>query len=603
MKKRLITPGALCAFLLLGTSLITFASVEPLFHENPTQLPDLREKYDQLCGYNTSAQTVDLADLNADGLKDIVIGLWCGVPPGTVKTGLPTVGALVALTQKADKTFIDSTMSLFGSELVTIEKPFENVVYDFNADGYDDIFMTMSREDGRYYPWDVADNILNAVIMSNGDGTYSLVRTGCTQPCGTGYLVHEMDNEVGGIDVVMAPIGYGGSREVWRHAGTWRNVSTLADGIATGAMAFFKRTSAELASLRLAVSYKSDGASGVRLFERSDPLTDWTQVDAWITSIENIFSSNVTNWNGDVSLWQVTLSEGKYYSGGSFEYGCELAAQADTSLNLVYLQTGYELDDYVEGMDLIEGQGMEWIYKLFGFAATDTSLTRVPILLQASVDLTDRPYRLICEDVNSDGREDIVVSTWGYEAHPHVYINTGQNKFSLVREEVWPPMGDALKNAQPVYADVDGDGIPDVIYFSGSSVANSSNSSEIRYEIHYGKRVMSAQDTYDSDSDGLLNNLDAFPNDPAESVDTDADGVGNNADTDDDGDGLSDVEESTYGTYPLLADTDGDDYLDGEEVDSGADPLDANDNPSEGLNWHVFKAAKDQQEEAAQESN
>ena len=130
------------------------ASVEPLFHENPTQLPDLREKYDQLCGNNTSAQTVDLADLNADGRKDILIGLWCGVGAGhgstTVITGEPTLGAVIALTQNADKTFIDSTMSLFGTELVTIEKPFENVVYDFNADGYDDIFMTMSREDGRW---------------------------------------------------------------------------------------------------------------------------------------------------------------------------------------------------------------------------------------------------------------------------------------------------------------------------------------------------------------------------------------------------------------------------------------------------------------------
>ena len=57
------------------------------------------------------------------------------------------------------------------------------------------------------------------------------------------------------------------------------------------------------------------------------------------------------------------------------------------------------------------------------------------------------------------------------------------------------------------------------------------------------------------------------------------------------------------GTNPLLADSDGDDYLDGEEVESGADPLDANNSPSEGLNWHVFKAAKDQQEEAAQKSN
>tara|TARA_S200000501_G_C20772530_1_gene721231 strand:+ start:874 stop:1041 length:168 start_codon:yes stop_codon:yes gene_type:complete len=41
---------------------------------------------------------------------------------------------------------------------------------------------------------------------------------------------------------------------------------------------------------------------------------------------------------------------------------------------------------------------------------------------------------------------------------------------------------------------------------------------------------------------------------------------------------------------------------DSDEIDSGAVPLDANDNPSEGLNWHVFKAAKDQQEEPAEES-
>ena len=44
----------------------------------------------------------------------------------------------------------------------------------------------------------------------------------------------------------------------------------------------------------------------------------------------------------------------------------------------------------------------------------------------------------------------------------------------------------------------------------------------------------------DLDGDGVLNDADAFPNDPAESVDTDSDGIGNNADTDDDGDGVAD---------------------------------------------------------------
>jgi serine protease len=44
----------------------------------------------------------------------------------------------------------------------------------------------------------------------------------------------------------------------------------------------------------------------------------------------------------------------------------------------------------------------------------------------------------------------------------------------------------------------------------------------------------------DDDNDGTPDKLDAFPLDPAESLDTDGDGIGNNADTDDDGDGVAD---------------------------------------------------------------
>lgn len=48
----------------------------------------------------------------------------------------------------------------------------------------------------------------------------------------------------------------------------------------------------------------------------------------------------------------------------------------------------------------------------------------------------------------------------------------------------------------------------------------------------------------DTDGDGVANALDAFPNDPTETVDTDSDGVGNNADTDDDNDGVLDVADN-----------------------------------------------------------
>jgi len=58
-------------------------------------------------------------------------------------------------------------------------------------------------------------------------------------------------------------------------------------------------------------------------------------------------------------------------------------------------------------------------------------------------------------------------------------------------------------------------------------------------------------DDLDRDGDGVLNDQDAFPEDPLEWVDTDHDGQGNNADTDDDNDGYSDALEIKYKTDPL----------------------------------------------------
>ena len=53
----------------------------------------------------------------------------------------------------------------------------------------------------------------------------------------------------------------------------------------------------------------------------------------------------------------------------------------------------------------------------------------------------------------------------------------------------------------------------------------------------------------DDDNDGVADVDDAFPLDASESLDTDADGIGNNTDTDDDNDGAADTEDA----FPLDA--------------------------------------------------
>ena len=90
----------------------------------------------------------------------------------------------------------------------------------------------------------------------------------------------------------------------------------------------------------------------------------------------------------------------------------------------------------------------------------------------------------------------------------------------------------------------------------------------------------------DTDEDGLTDGQEtAFGTDPL-LPDSDADGVSDNdeidlygtdaLDPDTDGDGLDDAEELLAGgTNPLLDDTDGDDVSDSEEIAAGSDPVDA----------------------------
>lgn len=68
----------------------------------------------------------------------------------------------------------------------------------------------------------------------------------------------------------------------------------------------------------------------------------------------------------------------------------------------------------------------------------------------------------------------------------------------------------------------------------------------------------------DTDNDGVVDESDAFPSDPDETLDTDGDGIGDNADHDADADGIPDGYEMTEGLNPIVADASGDIDNDGQ---------------------------------------
>ena len=164
------------------------------------------------------------------------------------------------------------------------------------------------------------------------------------------------------------------------------------------------------------------------------------------------------------------------------------------------------------------------------------------------------------------------ISVWGCCHNP--LINLQNNPFLTDCSALAPLLG------WPETTHSEGkDWVDEVSYINGSNVLISNNGTGASNPSDclngYPEYLVS-----DSDGDGVINEDDAFPLDPAAAVDSDDDGFPDNwlagktstdsttmpplsLDSDDDGDFLDDMSEADAGTDPLNPDTDGDTVFDG----------------------------------------
>jgi len=89
------------------------------YEEVPNAFPDLRSYFDQTSGHALSIVVVP-ADLNKDGLKDLVFHLWhfrTAAESSTIPGSAPVPNRLVALINQGAGRFLDKTAELFGSSV------------------------------------------------------------------------------------------------------------------------------------------------------------------------------------------------------------------------------------------------------------------------------------------------------------------------------------------------------------------------------------------------------------------------------------------------------------------------------------------------------
>ena len=93
----------------------------------------------------------------------------------------------------------------------------------------------------------------------------------------------------------------------------------------------------------------------------------------------------------------------------------------------------------------------------------------------------------------------------------------------------------------------------------------------------------------DDDNDGVLDDEDAFPNNPSEDTDTDGDGTGNNEDIDDDSDGYNDTSEIECASDPLN-NTSTPLNFDNDDLCDELDPDDDNDGYNDSIDIFPFNS-------------
>jgi hypothetical protein len=423
------------------------------------------------------ASYIATADLNNDGVKDIIAHYWCSaINPPSNYTG-DTPNGLVVYISQPDGTYKIGNRDIFGTSAVDLGGASRrHLTADFNNDGYPDIAFAMNKEDGRapangsFSNWEVK----TAVIMSNGDGTY---RVDKLSPAIYGHNLTAVQYDLNKFELLTGSEDMGTTNlpsssfpaAAWRYTnGAWVRQLTYPymTGAATLAMPANNNATATSSLLTLGLI---NANISIELLKKSNG--SWALADS--ISFASSGNANVINWNGTTGTTPIVNWNNQKYLYFTFYEMCLLKINpSEKSLGVVQVSSTILPSNY-SGETLNENSLIKY-QPLWLFDTSNDQLSQVLNKIDGDTP-NSNSYHFLCGDKNGDGYDDIFMSRDGLK--PNILLNNKSGKLVAYDTSDFPsPPSFYPKNtSQSVYDDLDGDGIPDLIYFTNQPIDPSGN--------------------------------------------------------------------------------------------------------------------------------